>query len=334
MGKTYTRIQRGQVYWFNPAEVYGESLEFTAFNGRTYKSSVQNFNRPWLVTSNNEGNSSSPTCNIVPITLEDKTEIPVHVKFTYEGKRQTILCEQPKTVDCLALKDYMYTVSDSIMEQVEKAIAIQHGIRPQVTYADFTLDSTIRHLEVVIANIIANKVEQVKQELQKEQLPAGVIPTSQIEDAALHLGQMIEDLVGEQVKPIIQQPKPQETKEIKPIKPVTNPQKPHISPFNQSRPSKPNYHGMSAIEKFNARYNQSQPTKKEDTQPSKPIKSSSGKRNTWTTETRLQYLDDCEKMSPKEVQEKYGFKSIQSVFQMKYLHKNVLIKAGLLKAES
>lgn len=332
MGKTYTRVQRGQVYWFNPAEVYGESLEFTAFNGRTYKSSVQNFNRPWLVTSNNEGNSSSPTCNIVPITLEDKTEIPVHVKFTYEGKRQTILCEQPKTVDCLALKDYMYTVSDSIMEQVEKAIAIQHGIRPQVTYADFTLDSTIRHLEVVIANIIANKVEQVKQELQKEQLPAGVIPISQVEDAALHLGQMIEDLVGEQVKPMIQQqPKPQTpTKSVNPT----------VEPHKKSQvsiPSKPNYQGMSAIEKFNARYNQSQtsqPTKKEDTQPSKPVKSSSSKRNTWTVETRLQYLDDCEKMSPKEVQEKYGFKSIQSVFQMKYLHKNALIKAGLLKAES
>lgn len=330
MGKNYSRVQRGQVYWFNPAEAYGLSTTFIGFNGREYNSSVQNFNRPWLVTSNNEGNSSSPTCNIVPITLEEKASIPTHVQFVYEGKKQTILVEQPKTVDCLALKEYIYTVSDDIMEKVEKAIAIQHGIRPQVTYADFTLDSTIRHLEVVIANIIANKVELAKQELQKSQLPAGVIPTSQVEDTAIHLGQMIEDLVTEKIQPAVKsQPKPvaQPTpkSEIK--------QQPQQISKPQNTP-KTNYSGMSAIEKFNARYNKSQAIQKPEIKEEKTTTESpkkTKKRNSWTVETRMAYLKDCNTMSPQEVMKKYGFGTIQSVFQTKYLHRNALIKAGILK---
>lgn len=335
MGKTYSRVQRGQVYWFDPIKAYGGYDTFIGFNGREYKSSIQLNNRPWLVVSNNEGNFSSPTCNIVPITLEDKTDIPVHVHFNYEGKRQTILVEQVRTVDCLALTDYIYTVSDELMEKVEKAMAVQYSIRPTVTYADFTLDSTIKHLEVVIANIISNKVELIKQELQKEQLPAGVIPTSQVEDAALHLGQMIEDLVGEEIKPMVkQQPKQQETPKAETPKPIPKPEP--VKPTEQPK-KKPNYSGMSAIEKFNARYNKTQDTEPKAETPKQPeptkTKTSSGKRNTWTNEARMQYLKDCEEMAPREVQEKYGFKAMQSVFQMKYLHKNALIKAGLLKVE-
>lgn len=140
MGKTYARVQRGQVYWFDPMKAYGGYDTFIGFNGREYKSSVQLNNRPWLVVSNNEGNSSSPTCNIIPITLEEKTRIPVHVYFSYEGKKQTILTEQMRTVDCLSLQEYIYTVSDDVMEQVEKALVVQYNIRPSVTYADFTLD--------------------------------------------------------------------------------------------------------------------------------------------------------------------------------------------------
>lgn len=333
MGKTYSRVQRGQVYWFDPMKAYGGCDTFIGFNGKEYKSSIQLNNRPWLVVSNNDGNSSSPTCNIVPITLEDKANIPVHVHFNYEGKRQTILVEQVRTVDCLALTDYIYTVSDELMEEVEKAIAIQYSIRPTVTYTDFTLDSTIKHLEVVIANIISSKVELIKQELQKEQPPAGVIPISQVEDTALHLGQMIEDLVGEEIKPMVkQQPKQQETPKAETPKPTPEPVKSTEQPKK-----KPNYSGMSAIEKFNARYNKTQDTEPKVEVLNQPesdkTKASSGKRNTWTNEARMQYLKDCEEISPREVQEKYGFKNIQSVFQMKYLHKNALIKAGLLKVE-
>lgn len=334
MGKTYSRVQRGQVYWFDPIQAYGEHNTFIGFNGREYKSSVQLNHRPWLVVSNNEGNSSSPTCNIVPITLEEKAHLPVHVYFSYEGRKQTILVEQMRTVDCLSLSEYIYTLSDSVMEQVEKALAIQYDIRPAVTYADFTLDSTISHLEKVIANIIANKVELAKQEWQKEQPPVGAIPVSQVEEAAIHLGQMIEDLVEEVKQPMPQPTKPTPNQPPKAQTKLREPKKPQTSEDKQSN-KKTNYSGMSAIEKFNARYGRTETTSTTTVQPSTPAQTEKPKRkrNTWTTEAKLQYLRDCDELSPQQVQQKYGFKSVQSVFQMKYMHKNSLVNIGLIKNE-
>ena len=327
--RTYVRVQRGMVFWFNPERVYGKPKNYIGYKGKTYKSSIQNDNRPWLVISNNKGNSSSPTCNIVPITLEDKTEIPVHVHFTYEGIPQTILCEQPKTVDIMALGEYMYTISDDLMRKVERAMAIQCGIRPSISMVDFTLDNTVQHLEEIVSKILEFKMSEMKEECKKSS-----IPVSQIEDAALHLGQMIEDLVGEEIKPMTNQPEPQKTtKEPEPIKqdkPVKL-QLPH-----SVNPDKPNYSGMSAIDKFNARLEKSKQMNNHNIDQAisnsigkldisldshTPTK---GKRNKWTAESRKAILEDCDRLSPQEVMKKYGFKSIQSVFQTKYQCKNAL----------
>ena len=312
MGKVYQRVQRGMVFWFDPSKVYGEPTEFVGYNGRTYKSSIQNGKRPWLVVSNDEGNASSPTCNIVPITLEDKTSIPVHVYFQYEGKRQTILCEQPKTVDIMALGEYMYTVSDELMIEVERAQQIQYHIRAAVSYTDFNLDNTLKHLEAIVSHIIQEKSKNMQPNQSQ-------IPVSAIEDTAIQLGQMIEDLVGtsqpitEQLK---QEVKPEKKSELTPapVKPATKPQK-------------PNYSGMSAVEKFNAKYNRTSAKQQETKLEPKKITTTKPKRNTWTPESRQAYLDDCEKLSPQEVMIKYGFTTINSVFQTKYACKNALGKS-------
>ena len=158
MSKNYSRVQRGMVFWFSPDKVYKEQMEFEGFKGKRYKTSIQHGNRPWLVVSNNEGNNSARTCNVVPITTEQgKTEIPVHVRFEFEGIPQLILVEQPRTVDIAALGEYMCTVSDDIMEQVEKAQAIQFAIRPSVTYLDITLDKVTEHLKNLVAYILQEK---------------------------------------------------------------------------------------------------------------------------------------------------------------------------------
>lgn len=38
----------------------------------------------------------------------------------------------------------------------------------------------------------------------------------------------------------------------------------------------------------------------------------------WTEEKRIQFLIDCDEMSPSEVMKKYNFKSVQTVYQTKY----------------
>ena len=301
MLRNYSRVQRGMVFWFNPDKVYKEQMEFEGFKGKRYKTSIQHGNRPWLVVSNNEGNNSARTCNVVPITTEQgKTEIPVHVRFEFEGIPQLILVEQPRTVDIAALGEYMCTVSDEVLEQVEKAQAIQFAIRPSVTYLDITLDKVTTHLKNLVAYILQEK--QVLIERQEELITngGGAVPMSNIEDAALQLGEMIEDLVG-----------------------VSKPEKP--AEVFKPQPA----HG-SQIEKFNQRLAKSQQIKQQEqpkTQPTavgEEITTQKRKRNSWTEESRRAYLADCDKMTPQEVMTKYGFKSVQSVFQTKYTCKNAL----------
>lgn len=64
MNKHYSRVRRGMVFWFNPGKVYNHDTEYTISNDRKYSSHLQLENRPWMVVSNDEGNSSSLTCNI------------------------------------------------------------------------------------------------------------------------------------------------------------------------------------------------------------------------------------------------------------------------------
>ena len=342
--KTYSRVQRGMVFWFNPSKVYGKFSDYIGFNSRQYRSNVQSGNRPWLVVSNNEGNSSAPTCNIVPITLEDKTNLPVHVIFYYEGKRQTILCEQMRTVDIMALSEYIYTVSDEIMEDVEKALQIQYSLRPKFTYADYQLESVVDNLEKIVSAIIEHRTKHIAEELPDKPQP---VPMEQIEDAAIKLGQMIEDLTQPTQK--VEQP----TKHIqKPVQ-VQQPQvktepKPAATPIKVetpkvSQPTKP-MSQMSQTEKFQARLQKSQQLQRPQATASvidKAVSNSIGKsdvaldeaskpkRNTWTIESRKEYLRDCDSMTPEQVMKKYNFSKIQSVFQTKYLHKNYLANQGI-----
>lgn len=301
MLRNYSRVQRGMVFWFNPDKVYKEQMEFEGFKGKRYKTSIQHGNRPWLVVSNNEGNNSARTCNVVPITTEQgKTEIPVHVRFEFEGIPQLILVEQPRTVDIAALGEYMCTVSDEVLEQVEKAQAIQFAIRPSVTYLDITLDKVTTHLKNLVAYILQEKQMLIERQEELITNGGGAVPMSNIEDAALQLGEMIEDLVG-----------------------VSKPEKP--AEVFKPQPA----HG-SQIEKFNQRLAKSQQIKQQEqpkTQPTavgEEITTQKRKRNSWTEESRRAYLADCDKMTPQEVMTKYGFKSVQSVFQTKYACKNAL----------
>ena len=111
--------------------------------------------------------------------------MPCHVKFMYEGKWQTILVEQMRTVDTMALRNYMYIVSDEVLRNVEKAIAVQYAIRPSISAVDFTLDETIEKLEKIVEGIIQEKMRVTK---------GTTLSASQIEATTLQLGQLLEDL--------------------------------------------------------------------------------------------------------------------------------------------
>lgn len=307
VGKACNRVQRGMVFWFDPLQRYGGTGEFTLpFNpNRLMKSHLQLNERPWLVVSTDLGNNTSDTCNIVPITEENKPDLPCHVKYIYQGKQQTVLVEQIKTVDALALGGYMYTLSDECMIQVEKAMVSQYGIRPSVTYVDLKLSNLVTHLENLVNSIIKEKSEMLEVET------SGMVSDQQIEDAATRLSTALESL-----SPKV--PKPQKKDSSQPAK--------DNSKVFPTTPTKDKYAGMSTVEKFNAKYGLNKTPSPTDTQAThtSPPKTSKPKRNTWTVESRKQYLKDCEQLSPQEVMKKYNFSTINSVFQTKYACKNAL----------
>jgi hypothetical protein len=73
------------------------------------------------------------------------------------------------------------------------------------------------------------------------------------------------------------------------------------------------YKGMTAIERFNARYSKPQ----EVAVTEEPVKKT-GSRNTWTQESKKQFLLDYETMSTEELMEKYQFKVPGSVYTCHY----------------
>ena len=106
------------------------------------KGSIQSGKRPVIVVSNNMNNKYSPTVNILPITSQNKNNIPVHVNIGVESglsEESTVLTEQVVTINKTQIIKYVGKCNKYKMYEIEKALLIQNGINLDV------------HLERVLA---------------------------------------------------------------------------------------------------------------------------------------------------------------------------------------
>lgn len=105
-----SRFKRGQI-WLH--------VDSTS----TFPQGVQKGTRPVLIFSSDRGNETNSSVIVLAITSNDKKgSRSVNVPFVSEGgSTNVILCNQINTVCKSELKQYLYTVSDSILEQVERA---------------------------------------------------------------------------------------------------------------------------------------------------------------------------------------------------------------------
>lgn len=106
--------KRGDVYYISSSTTVGHE---------------QHGGRPAVVVSSNDGNEYSGVVEICYFTLQAKKPLPVHVPLT-AGKcyGSTILCEQVTTVDQCRLGDYIETLSDDVMKQVDTALMHSLGL--------------------------------------------------------------------------------------------------------------------------------------------------------------------------------------------------------------
>lgn len=87
--------------------------------------SEQRSGRPAVVVSNRLNNEHSECVEICYLTLQEKKELPTHVKVTSGACiNSTVLCEQITTISKERIGDYMCRLSDDIMDKVDKALLV------------------------------------------------------------------------------------------------------------------------------------------------------------------------------------------------------------------
>ncbi len=111
-------IQRGDIYYANLSPVTG---------------SEQGGIRPVLIIQNNIGNCHSPTVIAAAITgyVEGKRQ-PTHVRLKGSScglfRDSTVLLEQLRTLDKTRLDEYMGSVGEDKMREVDAALSVSVGL--------------------------------------------------------------------------------------------------------------------------------------------------------------------------------------------------------------
>ena len=117
-GEKDMNIKRGDIYYADLSPVVG---------------SEQGGLRPVLIIQNDVGNKYSPTVIAAAITSRmGKTRLPTHIDIYADkaglAKDSVILLEQVRTLDKRRLKEKMGHLDDSMMSEVNNAIAVSFGL--------------------------------------------------------------------------------------------------------------------------------------------------------------------------------------------------------------
>ena len=80
--------------------------------------------RPGIIVSNDIGNSTSETVEVVYLTTRHKTTLPTHVPISSSARESTALCEQITTVSVERVGDYCGRVTDEELRMIDEALMV------------------------------------------------------------------------------------------------------------------------------------------------------------------------------------------------------------------
>ena len=111
-------VRRGDIFYADLSPVVG---------------SEQGGMRPVLIVQNDVGNKHSPTVIAAAITSrQNKAKLPTHIELQGVScglsKKSVVLLEQIRTLDKRRLREKMGSLDDSVMQQVDGAIAVSFGL--------------------------------------------------------------------------------------------------------------------------------------------------------------------------------------------------------------
>ena len=113
-----TDLRRNQLVWVD----FGSNV-----------GSEQNGIRPAIVVQNDKGNKFSSTTIVVPITSQNKTKLPTHVKLSKTSqlvKPSVALCEQVKVISKERIVKTGALISDEDSVKIDNAVLISMGFVP------------------------------------------------------------------------------------------------------------------------------------------------------------------------------------------------------------
>lgn len=105
-------ILRGEMYYADLSPIVG---------------SEQGGVRPVLIIQNNIGNKHSPTTIVAAITGKVKPELPTHISLAgipSLEKDSIVLLEQVRTIDKRRLNNYIGTLDEVLMNEVNHALTV------------------------------------------------------------------------------------------------------------------------------------------------------------------------------------------------------------------
>ena len=111
-------VKRGEIYYADLSPVVG---------------SEQGGMRPVLIVQNDVGNKFSPTVIAAAITSQlGKARLPTHIELSAGSyglvKDSVVLLEQIRTLDKRRLRERMGRIDETLMHQIDDAIAVSFGI--------------------------------------------------------------------------------------------------------------------------------------------------------------------------------------------------------------
>jgi len=113
-------ILRGEMYYADLSPVVG---------------SEQGGVRPVLIIQNNIGNNYSPTIIVAAITGKAKFELPTHISLAGMPSLERdsiVLLEQIRTIDKRRLRNYIGTLDEVLMNEVNRALTVSIGLHDTI----------------------------------------------------------------------------------------------------------------------------------------------------------------------------------------------------------
>lgn len=111
-------VRRGDIYYADLSPVVG---------------SEQGGIRPVLIIQNDMGNRHSPTVIAAAITSQmNKAKLPTHIELVGQNcgltRDSVVLLEQIRTLDKRRLREHMGRLEGTLMDDVDRAIAVSFGL--------------------------------------------------------------------------------------------------------------------------------------------------------------------------------------------------------------